>query len=317
MINTVLGSISESALGATLMHEHILVNLIGADFAKKTYNPKEVVDYVLPYLIDVRNKGCSTIVEATPKGLGRDIEVLKQCSEKSGLNIITCTGAWDGGDVRGNSVPKEIREKTIDEIAAIWINEIENGIENTTTKPGFIKMALGDEGEIFPLQEKLLRAAIKTSLRTGLRIQCHVWLDKSMPPVVKILEEDKLPFDHFIWVHADASMNLPMIFENAKKGMWIQFDGIAYEETFEKYPPAIRKVIDEGFLNQLLFGQDSGSYHVKESPAKNNDQKMRPYATFYDRFIPYCIEQGIDPEIFNHVLHKNSIEALKLINVKK
>jgi len=313
MINTVLGPIKEEALGATLMHEHIVVNQIGAEF-KKNYTTTEVVDFVLPYLIDVKNKGCSTIVEPTPEGLGRDIEVLKQCSEKSGLNIITCTGAWDGGDVKGISVPDAIRKKTIDEIASLWIKEIEQGIGNTGAKPGFIKMALGDEGEIFPLQDKLLRAAIKTSLHTGLRIHCHVWLAESMLRVIEILDEEQLPYDHFIWVHADASMKMSMIFEYAKKGMWIQFDGLAFAEDFIQYPTAIKELIDEGLTSQLLFGQDSGSFNVKESQNENKNQKMRPYAIFYDKFIPYCVEQGIDIKIIDQVIFENSRKALSLIH---
>ncbi|MHA1187242.1 MAG: hypothetical protein ACTSSK_10280, partial [Candidatus Heimdallarchaeota archaeon] len=269
-------------------------------------------DFILPYLIDVKKKGCSTIVEATPFGLGRDLEVLKECAKKSGLNIITCTGAWDGSDVRGKCVPNDIKEKSIDEIAAIWIKEAKDGIEGTETKPGFIKMALGDEGEIFPLQEKLLRAAIKASLETGLRIQCHVLNEPSVKRTFEILEEENLPFDNFIWVHADAKMNIPLILEVAKKGMWIEFDGIAYAENFEKYPPGIKKLLEENLIDQLLFGQDSGSFMIKENKDENKNQNMRPYATFFDTFVPYCIKEGIDQEIINKVITENSKRVLTL-----
>ncbi|MGC9781009.1 MAG: hypothetical protein HZR80_17325 [Candidatus Heimdallarchaeota archaeon] len=313
MINTVIGPISEEDLGVTLMHEHILVDLNGINLVEKTYTTDEVVDFVLPYLIDVKNKGCSTIVEATPLGLGRDLDVLKQCAKKSGLNIITCTGAWDGFNVRGKGVPKDIKEKTIDEIASIWIKEFKEGIDNTGTKPGFIKMALGDEGEIFPLQDKLLRAAIKASLETGLRIQCHVLNEPCVKRVFKILEEENLPFDNFIWVHADAKMDVSLILEVAKKGMWIEFDGIAGAESFEKYPPAIRKIIEERLISQLLFGQDSGSFKIKENREENKNQNMRPYATFFDTFIPYCVKEGIDQEIIYKVITENSRRALTLI----
>ncbi len=312
MINTVLGPISEDDLGVTLMHEHILVDLKGINLVEKTYTTDEVVDFVLPYLIDVKNKGCSTIVEATPYGLGRDLEVLKECAEKSGLNIITCTGAWDGFNVRGKTLPNDIKEKTIDEIASIWIKEFKEGIDETGTKPGFIKMALGDEGEVFPLQEKLLRAAIKTSSETGLRIQCHVLNEPSVKRTFAILEEEKLPFDNFIWVHADAKMDIPLILEVAKKGMWIEFDGIAGAENFEKYPPAIRKLLEENLINQLLFGQDSGSFKIKENRKENKNQNMRPYATFFDTFVPYCVKEGIDHEIINKIITENSKRVLTL-----
>ncbi len=312
MINTVLGPISEDDLGKTLMHEHILVDLNGTSLVEKTYTTDEVVDFVLPYLIDVKNKGCSTIVEATPYGLGRDLEVLKECAEKSGLNIITCTGAWDGFNVKGKTVPKDIKEKSVDEIASVWIKEFEEGIDETGIKPGFIKMALGDEGEVFPLQEKLLRAAIKTSLDTGFRIQCHVWSKPSVRRTFDILREEKLPFDNFIWVHADVRMDFPLIYEVAKEGMWIEFDGIAGAKSYKKYPPAIKKMSDENIINKLLFGQDSGSFKIKENKEENEIQNIRPYATFFDKFVPYCVKEGIDQELIDKVITENSKRVLTL-----
>jgi len=56
MINTVLGPISEDDLGITLMHEHIVVDIIGADSGGRSYTIEEVVEYVLPYLIEAKNK---------------------------------------------------------------------------------------------------------------------------------------------------------------------------------------------------------------------------------------------------------------------
>jgi len=214
--------------------------------------------------------------------------------------------------VRGKCVPKDIKEKTIDEIASIWVKETKVGIDGTGIKPGFIKMALGDEGEIFPLQEKLLRAAIKTSLETGLRIQCHVYQEPSVKRVFEILEEENLPFDNFIWVHADAKMDIPLILEVAKKGMWIEFDGIAGAENYEKYPPGIKKLLEENLIDQLLFGQDSGSFKIKENREENNIQNIRPYATFFDKFVPYCVKEGIDQELINKVITENTKRVLTL-----
>ena len=317
MINTVLGPIPNDELGPTLMHEHILVNMIGAEFTKKTYTTNEVVEYLLPYLVDAKKKGLSTICEATPKGFGRDTDVLVQCAKESGLNIIACTGAWDAHKVRGRCVPKDIREKSIDEITSVWVDEFENGMDNTIIKPGFIKMALGDEGEIFPIQEKLLRAAIRTSKQTGLRIHCHVWLSQLMPRIIEILKEEHLPFDHFNWVHADNSIDNPIVYEYAKMGMWIQFDGIGWIESYERYPSAINKLVDKNLIKQLLFGQDAGCFDKKKSKDENHQQEMNPYATFFDKFMPYCNKHNITEELLNQVLVQNAQNALTVIEVRK
>ena len=309
MINTVLGPISEDDLGVTLMHEHIVVNIVGADSDDRAYTVEEAVEYVLPYLIEAKNKGCQTIVEATPLGLGRDLDVLVECSKKSGLNIVTCTGAWDGSDVKGLSVPKAIKEMTIDEIAKVWTKEFEEGVDDTGIKPGYIKLALGDEGEIFPLQEKLLRAAARTSKKTGMRIQCHIYTSSSVPSAIKIIEDEKLPYSNFIWVHADGQMDMEKVLEFGKRGIWLQFDGIGAVEDFEKYPPAISKLIEENLIPQLLFGQDSGSFWIKKD---REEWPMRPYARFFNEFVPYCVKKGIDGELINKVITENSKRALSI-----
>ena len=312
MINTVLGPISEDELGVTLMHEHIVVNIVGADSSEKPYAIDDVVEYVLPYLMEAKEKKLQTIVEATPLGLGRDLDSLVECSKKSRLNIITCTGAWDGMDVRGKSVPAAIREMSIDQIANVWTKEFEEGIDGTDIKPGFIKLALGDEGEIFPLQEKLLRAAVITSNKTGMVIQCHIFESSSVPSAIKIIEDEKLPFDRFIWVHADGQMDMEKILEFGKKGIWLEFDCIGAAEDFSKYPPAIKKLFEENLINQLLFGQDSGSYWIKE---EKEEWPMRPYARFFTEFTPFCVKEGIDSKLINKVITENSKRALSIKHI--
>src|SRR5215813_4209961 len=94
-VNTVLGARSPRALGMTLMHEHVLVDFIGADkVGPHRYNVEEVFQTALPHLKALRMTGCRTLVECTPAFLGRDANLLKRLSTASGLNIITNTGFY-------------------------------------------------------------------------------------------------------------------------------------------------------------------------------------------------------------------------------
>ncbi|MCG3223337.1 MAG: hypothetical protein H7647_02640, partial [Candidatus Heimdallarchaeota archaeon] len=175
-------------------------------------------------------------------------------------------------------------------------------------KSGYIKMALGDEGKIFPLQEKMLRAAARTSNKTGTFIGCHIWGSSSLPLAIKILEEDNLPYDRFVWVHADGQMDMEKIIEYGKKGIWLEFDTIGATEDFSKFPPAIKKLQEENLISQLLFGQDSGSFWIKEG---DEDWSMRPYARFFNEFIPYCVKERIDEELIYQVVTENSKSILR------
>ena len=64
--------------------------------------------------------------------------------------------------------------------------------------------------------------------------------------------------------------------------------------------------------HKVLFGQDSGSFRVKENSKENADQDLKPYAIFFDDFIPFMIEKGIDFELINEIITKNSHKALSL-----
>ena len=82
-------------------------------------------------------------------------------------------------------------------------------------------------------------------------------------------------------------------------------------EDFTKYPPSIRKLKKENLIPQLRFGQDSGSFWVK---ADKEEWPMRPYARFFNEFVPYCVKEGIERELIDKVITENSRRALSPIS---
>src|SRR5918993_3781576 len=91
-IQTVTGGVPAERLGLTLMHEHVLVDFIGADkVSARRYNADEAFKAVLPHLRQARGLGCETLAECTPAYLGRDPVLLRRLSEASGLHILTNT----------------------------------------------------------------------------------------------------------------------------------------------------------------------------------------------------------------------------------
>lgn len=310
MINTVLGKISPEGLGLTLMHEHIIWDPRGVETKlDRPYSVEEVTDTMAPYLLDLKGLGCRTLVEASPHGAGRDVRVLKACAERTGLNIITNCGMWDGGKHNGRYIPGNIKEKSINEIAAIWIQEFENGIEGTNIRPGFIKLALGDQGFISPLQEKFLRAAAKTSLATGLPIECHIGSATSAVNAVGIIEEEKLPLNRFIWIHIDWSNDYPTVSSLAARGLWVEIDAIsAFEEPYEVQVSLLERLIQDGFLDRVLISQDAGCYNVGETKVAD----LRSYNNIFTKFIPICKSKGIPDNAISEILAGNPAKVLNI-----
>src|SRR6187401_556374 len=95
LVQTVTGPIAAARLGLTLMHEHVLVDFIGADqVSPQRYDANHAFTTVLPHLLQARQHGCATLVECTPAYLGRDVTLLKRLSEASGLHILSNTGYY-------------------------------------------------------------------------------------------------------------------------------------------------------------------------------------------------------------------------------
>ena len=160
---TVTGPINSSELDTTLVHEHVLVDWIGADSTGyHRWDRQQVVERVLPYFLEVKEKGVDTFFELTPAYLGRDPFILAELSEQSGLNIVTNTGFY--GAVDNTYMPQIAYESSADEISDIWTDEFENGIEGSDIRPGFMKISVAVEEPLSELHQKIVDAAISTCL---------------------------------------------------------------------------------------------------------------------------------------------------------
>jgi phosphotriesterase-related protein len=103
-IMTVNGPVPAHRMGSTLIHEHFLVDFIGADkIHSGRWNRETVVKKVLPHLEEVKARGIKTIFDCTPAFLGRDAVLLQQLSRQSGLQLVTNTGYY--GAVQNKYLP--------------------------------------------------------------------------------------------------------------------------------------------------------------------------------------------------------------------
>lgn len=92
---TVTGKLPVAEMGATLIHEHVLVDFIGADkISPACWKHDDVIRKVLPYLLEIKERGIKTLVECTPAFIGRDVALLKKLSEQSGLHIFQYGILW-------------------------------------------------------------------------------------------------------------------------------------------------------------------------------------------------------------------------------
>jgi phosphotriesterase-related protein len=300
-IRTVLGDISPDGLGFTLAHEHVLCDFIGADkVSRERYDPQEVLRIMLPYFGEIMGLGVRGFVDCTPAYLGRDAQLLANLSRATGINILTNTGLY-----KEPYLPPYAFECSIDGMAERWTLEIDEGIDGTIVKAGFIKIAV-NPGDIVPVQQKVVRAAARCSLSTGAVIACHTGEGRAAIQLLKIVEDEGLDPDRLIVVHCDAIEDLKYHAEIARHGSWIEYDGIS-EENADRTLGSIDFAIKNGFEGNILLSQDAGWYNVGEVGGGH----IRGYVYIVRDLIPMLLRKGFDQESIKRLFITNPARAFR------
>lgn len=302
-VNTVRGAIPLDKLGTTLMHEHVLVDFIGADKAsRERYDAEEAFKVALPFLRKVYALGCRTFVDCTPAYLGRDANLLRRLSEASGLNILTNTGYY--GASNHKYVPQHAFSAKAEELAATWVREFQDGIDGTGIRPGFMKIGV-DKGSLSDIDARLVRAAALTHLKTGLTIASHTEDGTSALEELELLNREGVAASAFIWVHAHIESQTEKQIRAARRGAWIEYDGIS-EKSLEQHVKLVKMMVDARLIHRTLISQDAGWYNVGEP----GGGQFRNYEVLFALFIPALKKAGVTEAQIRQLLIENPRNAL-------
>jgi len=304
-VMTVLGPVAARRLGRVLMHEHVLVDFIGADkIVPGRYDPDEVFAKALPFLEKVKAAGCGALVECTPAFLGRDAALLRRLANASGLHLITNCGYY--GAAADKFVPAFAYRESPDELALRWAREFEDGIPPDNIRPGIMKIGV-DAGPLSEIDAKLVRAAALCHRRTGLAIASHTGDGAAALAQLDILKAENVEPSAFIWVHAQNEKDSGIHERVARLGAWVEFDGISAETTAAHVEMALR-MKRARLLHRVLISQDAGWYHVGEP----GGGQFRAYDGLFTKFLPALRKAGATEKDLRTLLVENPRQALAL-----
>lgn len=308
-VMTLKGKMRASKMGKTLVHEHFLVDFIGADkISPDRWNRDVVAKKVLPYLLEVKALGVKTILDCTPNFLGRDIALLKMLTEQSGLNILTNTGLY--GAVGYKYLPPYAFTETAEQLAARWIGEAQNGIEGTGIRPGFMKIGVNG-ASLTDIEQKLIKAAALTHLETGLTICTHTGPAISAFEQIDLLKKNGVAADAFVWVHAQNEPKKQTYTQAAKMGAWVSLDGMGWGD-WDNYADWIDTLKSNGCLHRVLISHDAGWY----APEKPEGGEFKGYTPIFEKVIPALEKKGFTSKDMDQLLVKNPQEAFA-VRVRK
>ena len=279
---------------SVLVHEHVLVDFVGADQIRPgRYDRDEVFRVARPKIEEVGRLGCRRLLECTPNFLGRDAELLARLSDAAGIEIWSNTGLYGAGDHK--FVPAFARSESAAQLAKRWIAETREA-----WRPRFIKIGV-NRGPLDEIDRKLVRAAAITSRETGLTIASHTGDGTAAVEELEIVAAERVSPAKFVWVHAQNEPDHGVHEKVARAGAWAEFDGIA-PKTVEFHLECVRFLASKGLLKRTLVSQDLGWYHVGEP----GGGEFRAYTYLYTDFLP-----RLKPAEVRVLMWENPREAFK------
>jgi len=310
-IITVTGEIPVSRMGATLPNEHVLVDFASIDsIGMNIYNRDTVIAKVLPYFEELKQYKVKTFVDGTPEFMGRDPELLADLSRKTGINILTNTG-WIASDDERH-LPKEFKDMSAEEIAAVWIDEAKNGIRNTGIKPGFIKIGL-NKIKLSETDKKLVAAACLTHLETGLTIMSFTGPAEAALEQLTILRKYAIDPSAFIWSHALEELNSKKILAIALMGAWVALDGIQNDMMSQiQIDRLLQNLKSTRQLGRILLSSDAIGYQI----GKPNGAEFGSYSELFKSFSLLLLSEGFTRAELDQMIVKNPAEAFA-VRVRK
>ncbi|MGC8488923.1 MAG: phosphotriesterase family protein [Clostridia bacterium] len=288
-VMTVLGPVDRDALGVTLPHEHLQLDLSGlfeppenavrahlveSRVSRDLYpalieDPYQCRDNMLldepdvaaRELLQYRDAGGRTVVDLSTRTIGPFPTVLRDLARETGLNIVAGTGYYVE-----RLHPAYVATVPYEALRDEMRHDLEEGFLETGIRAGILG-ELGTSSPIRPGEEKVLRAAATVQRDTGVGINVHLAIFAAEGlRVLDLLEKFGADLSRVALSHLDEHLDPAYHRAIAERGAFLSFDTFGSEcefrEAGEAEPKdgerleALGRLLDAGCVEQILLAQD-------------------------------------------------------------
>lgn len=298
---TTLGPLTADQLGTVLPHEHLLVDLsVPAEASDRPVDPDDVLRLMGPEIEKILAQGITALVECTPVGVGRRVDLVSAVSRVTHFPVAVATGIY-----REPWVPRWAHSATESALAEWMLEELTDQIEQTGVRAAWIKLSAGDDG-MTQTESKILRAAVAAAAQTGAVIGSHTIRGRVVADQLDVVEKAGYSPDRFIWIHAQSDPDIALHKAMAARGCWVEYDNIGSSEAGDaQLIEWILEMEAAGYGDQLLLSQDRGWY----DPAKPHGGEPRPYTHLVRHFLPALSHAGLDEATISRLTRTNPFRA--------
>jgi len=302
-VSSVLGALDTANLGFTLMHEHVMLAWAGISQDYPELLGGNLVERAVNALKKTKEGGVDTIVDATTLDLGRNINLLAEVSRRSGVNIIATTG-W-----HMTFPPFRWTGISADQLAEVFIREIEQGISGTKIKAGILKSA-SDMTGVTPHAEVILRAVARAHLRTGVPIMLHSYSPGQVGrQQLAILKEEGVDLRRVKMDHSNDTLDMEYLEWLLAQGCYLGLDRYPGRNLSSSGRTKIMKaLIDAGYADRICPSHDWSILRLavtKPELKKDEEERLRlnPHGFLY-------IKKVVFPQLRNMGVHEEALNSL-------
>jgi phosphotriesterase-related protein len=258
-VETANGAIDVNDLGATLMHEHLVIAFEGWETDDSAPAPvfEELVARCVDRIEELKAAGYSSLLDPCPIDLGRDVEIYAEVASRAGFNILFATGLYHEHFASPYWRFKLTADREgADQLAAMYVRELTEGIGPSRLKPAVIKLAIGLEPES-AFEKILLEAAAIASNETGAPIITHTEGSGGDLMMQKLVELN-VPAHRVIVGHSCNSSDRAYHRRIVEAGAYIGFDrfGMTGIQSDEVRLDCLHALLEAGHAQSLIVSHD-------------------------------------------------------------
>jgi len=310
-LETVKGRIPTEKMGITLSHEHVYVGSgdMVAAFGDAWVNRKELVKEAARQLKECQKEwGLSTMLDGTATDTARDVTLIREVAEESGIQIAYCTGLY-------HTEAQFIKGKRPEEFAKYFIRECQEGSAGTDCKPAFLKCATGALG-ITPLNRIEVATMAVTQRETGLPLFCHnEHRIHTATEQIKIFREYGADLSRVIIGHASDTADVDYLWSLYQTGVWLSFDRIGYRADGGLSQAKTLAALIERGADRLLVSHDHcvyldfGNISWEKVKARGYMDKNLDFGFVFRSYFPLLRQLGVQEDVIRKLTTDNPARA--------
>lgn len=255
-IQTVTGRARPEELGMTLVHEHLLIGYPGwfMDALAPPFRRAEALSRGVDRLQELVGIGVRTFLDPCPMDLGRDVEFMAEAASRSGMRIICTTGAYkenEGLTYTFGALP-------VEEITAIYVKELTEGIGSTGIRAGLVKVATS-HAPMSAYEKKLVVAAGRAAAHVGCPVLTHTDHATLGLEQVAMLTAEGVPAHRILIGHSDGRDDHGYHRSLADLGAYVGFDRFGIETLIsdDKRIDSVVRMVEAGYTRSICLSHDA------------------------------------------------------------